>query len=390
MAIAIPASAANYLYVNGNIPHAGQNAIYGYSIDPTTGALTALPGSPYLTGGAGVGFGNKTDAQWDSDNEVITNAAHTLMFATNGGSNTIAVFNINNDGTLTPVTGSPFPSMGTQPGTLALKENTISPGVGTLVVGNKNTDPQQNGGIGIASYTTFTVNANGSLTFNAGSTYNFPSGLSLGGVYPYPGTPVQVFGVEFMNATVSNYTVKKAGTLSLNSQSTPPAPKSGTPAVLGAAFNPLVGKNYLYVDMPVEHAVATYQFNNKGTLTYLRMVGNNGAAVCWSTTNAAGTRLITSETPSSSLTQYDISVPGSPRQVQRVTIKKTTGGAAQASAPTTARFDATGNFLEVLDRNGYIHTLNLNPDLTLTEVASPLAIGTGTDTVPLGMAVFTK
>jgi hypothetical protein len=40
---------------------------------------------------------------------VIVNRDHTLLFAVNGGSDTIAVFHINGDGTLTPVDGSPFP-----------------------------------------------------------------------------------------------------------------------------------------------------------------------------------------------------------------------------------------------------------------------------------------
>ncbi len=394
---AIPAAAqgfTNLIYTNGNIPVTGQSAIYGFANDGT-GHLTALPGSPYMTGGTGVAYGNATDAQWDSDNEIITNAAHTLMFAVNGGSNSISVFNINADGSLTPVGGSPFNSMGAQPGSLALKENTISLGVGTLVVANKNSDPLQNGGVGIPSYTTFTVSAAGVLTFNAGSTLNFPAGHSLGGIYPYPGKVIQVFTAEFMNATVGNYTILKSGILKQNTSLTLPAPKSGVPAALGGALNPLTGKNFFYVTEPVEHEVNIIQYKNTGVMTYLRQVGNLGGAVCWETINAAGTRLVTGETPSSTFTLYDISAANTAKSVQRSTLTATTGGQSglgiTGAAPSTPRYDVTGNFLYFLDRNGYVHILNVNADSSVTETLSPFDIGTNhTTTVPLGLAVFGK
>ncbi len=395
LALAIPAAAQlNLVYTNGNIPVTGQNVVYGFSNDGT-GHLTALPGSPYLTGGTGVGYGNATDAQWDSDNELITNAAHTLMFAVNGSSNNVSVFNINANGSLTPIAGSPFPSMGAQPGSLALKENTIATSIGTLVVANKNSDPLQNGGVGIPNYTTFTVAADGTLTFNAGSTYNFPAGHSLGGIYPYPGKPIQILTAEFMNATVADYTIQKNGILKNNTTLTLPAPKSGIPAALGGAVNPLPGKNYFYVTEPVEHEVNMIQFKSSGLMTFLRQVGNSGGAVCWETINATGTRLVTGETPTSTFTLYDITAPNTAKQVQHSTLTMTTGGQSglgiTGAAPSTPMFDASGNFLYFLDRNGYIHVLNVNADSSVTETLSPFDIGTNhTTTVPLGLAVFSK
>ena len=45
---------------------------------------------------------------FDSDQNLIENASGTLLFAVNSGSNTIAVFHIQSDGSLAPVHGSPF------------------------------------------------------------------------------------------------------------------------------------------------------------------------------------------------------------------------------------------------------------------------------------------
>src|SRR5205807_849789 len=67
----------------------------------------------------------------DADQQVVTNAAHTLLFAVNQGSDTIAVFRIARDGNLHPVKGSPFPSGGHAPTSVGLVGD-------TLVVANNN------------------------------------------------------------------------------------------------------------------------------------------------------------------------------------------------------------------------------------------------------------
>ena len=42
-----------------------------------------------------------------------------------GGSNDVAVFNINSDASLTPITGSPWPSNGSSPSSLGLLDNAL-------------------------------------------------------------------------------------------------------------------------------------------------------------------------------------------------------------------------------------------------------------------------
>jgi hypothetical protein len=57
-------------------------------------------GGPFLTGGSGIGNPEQIEGPSNSDNEIrITNDKQFLL-AVNPGSNTIAVFNINIDGSL--------------------------------------------------------------------------------------------------------------------------------------------------------------------------------------------------------------------------------------------------------------------------------------------------
>jgi 6-phosphogluconolactonase (cycloisomerase 2 family) len=66
-----------------------------YDIDPVTGAITPIAGSPFAAGGP-------------RSFAVVTNAAGTRVFVDNFDSSTIGVFDIAADGQPTPVPGSPF------------------------------------------------------------------------------------------------------------------------------------------------------------------------------------------------------------------------------------------------------------------------------------------
>ena len=79
-----------------------------------------MPGSPFYTGGTGYRNTNERIGPDDSDGELIISPDHRFMFATNTGSNDISVFQIRLDGSLRLVPGSPFPSGGIAPVSLAL------------------------------------------------------------------------------------------------------------------------------------------------------------------------------------------------------------------------------------------------------------------------------
>lgn len=74
----------------------GSNNVSGYAIDPNSGALGALTGSPFATGGVG-------------PSALAVNSNTTVLYVTEQGTHDIASFAIQGNGTLKPVTGSPFP-----------------------------------------------------------------------------------------------------------------------------------------------------------------------------------------------------------------------------------------------------------------------------------------
>lgn len=80
----------------------GTNHVAAFSVDTETGALTRVPGSPFLAGNAASLFA----------------IAHNFLYVVNAADGTVSGYSINpGSGALTPVPGSPFGSGG---GTLAI------------------------------------------------------------------------------------------------------------------------------------------------------------------------------------------------------------------------------------------------------------------------------
>jgi len=367
----------NLVYIDGNITTAGQNAVIGM-VNDGTGKLTPLPGSPFLTGGTGVGpASNGGDAQWDSDQEVVINPEGTLLFAVNGHTNNFSVFNLNSDGTLSPISGSPFASNGPQPASFGYKDNALGGGTSMMVVVNKDADPLQTPTA--PNYTTFTVSSSGVATFNTGSTFNLPTGAAPGQALIRHNTPTGFFGVEFMSGKISSYKVNRSGVLSTTNSLSVPGPK---PLDVGAVLHPTV--RGLYLALPGDAQIGVYSYNTTGTLKFLRTVANQGVSVCWLAVNGAGTRLYSSEPMSSSITVYDLTNPKQPIQLQHLTVMGT------GAVPAHLRLDPTGQFLYVLDRLAVLHVLNVAADGTVSENLPPLNLGLPSGTVPLGLAVLMK
>lgn len=89
---------AGYLYVSDFL----NDAVDGYSMDPTSGALTPIASSPFALGGAAPGGGGLS---------MFLQGGDTFLYATDMNSGTVAGFNYDSaSGTLTAIPGSPFPA----------------------------------------------------------------------------------------------------------------------------------------------------------------------------------------------------------------------------------------------------------------------------------------
>ncbi|MGA2376645.1 MAG: hypothetical protein ABSF72_14080 [Candidatus Sulfotelmatobacter sp.] len=139
------------------------NQIYGWSVDKTSGALTAISGSPYSVsylGFVGVSGFNQLS--------MITNPAGTLLFVADAGNDEIWVYEIGlaggaTPGVLTLAPGSPFSTGTFQPW------NMTTDGLGKYLYVTSITADHQ--GLGIAAYSIGTGSSEGTLAPVAGSPF---------------------------------------------------------------------------------------------------------------------------------------------------------------------------------------------------------------------------
>lgn len=367
-------AAQNLLYINSNITATGQNTVIALKNDGA-GNMTPVAGSPFATGGTGVaGMGSLLqDVQWDSDGEIAINAAGTLLFTVNGHSNDFSGFDLNTDGSLTALPGSPFPSRGTQPASIAYKDNGAGNGISLMVMANKDSDPFQTQSA--PNYTTFRVDASGVPTPIAGSTLVLPPMTSPWQII-LPKNSQYFFGIQFTGDTISTYRLSRNGTIKTNNT----LPVSGDNG--GGILNPKASE--LYVTMPAARLLNVVSYDSAYALSLVKTLPSSGKAPCWATMNKAGTRLYVAETSSGSVTVYDTTDAANPIELQHIRL------AGTRPYTTHVRLDTTEKFLYVLDRQAVLHVLDIEDDGTVTENTTPYNLGLPLGTVPLGLASLRK
>lgn len=363
----------NLVYVESNIGSIpSMNSVLGYSNDGT-GQLTPLSGSPYLTKGTGV-YSPTDHTPFLADGQVIVNPEGTLLFAVNGHTNSIAVFNIGIDGSLTPVAGSPFSSGGRQPASLSIGDNLLPNNISLLTVVNKDSDATQPAGN--PSYKVFQVTSGGTLTTVPNSLISLPAGSSPGQALIRKNGKL-VFTLEFLLPAITSHVFQGKGVMAQVSQLNPPI--SGADP-LGEALHPT--QRVLYVGLPTVNQLAVYTYDSAGNLTFVETVPNSGDAICWMVVNKAGTRLYTAESESKSVSVYDLTVATAPVMIQHLILSGSGG-------PTNVALDPTEKFLYVIAAAN-LHVLNVAADGSLTETLNPLALPVPAGEFPLGLATLSK
>jgi hypothetical protein len=312
--VAVPfasASGAEFVYIESNIKTPKGNSIYAYKRGEH-GLLFAVAGSPFLTGGAGVQDSSLKLGPYDSDSQVITNGDQTLLFAVNSGSDSIAVFKIEEDGSLKAVDGSPFSSGGTDPVSLGLYRD-------TLIVVNQNSDfPRQS--TTLPNYTSFRVSRNGWLTPIKDSTVSVAFGSSPSQALVAPNTNL-LFGADFLGGLLQRFNINNDGYLRPRDPvALPPSEfDATTPRLpLGLAAHPVFP--ILYVGYVTANKLGVYRYNSYGHLDFLRTASNSGNGICWIRANRSGSRLYTTDTGTNQISVYDTSVAEEPREMQLVSL----------------------------------------------------------------------
>jgi Lactonase, 7-bladed beta-propeller len=384
-AIQAPASSAapaDVIYLESN--STAGNSIFAYKFNFTSNP-TILGTTP--AGGIGVYDPSFALGPFDSDQNLIEDASGKTLFAVNSGSNTVAVFHIQPDGSLVAVNGSPFPSGGSDPVSLGLKND-------VLAVVNKDQDPAQNDNLVQPNYASFRVLPGGVLVPVPQSTVSVAYGSSPSQAL-MASQGAFVFGADFLGGILQSFRLDEQGQLN---QNLPQALPDSIFAGLTGGHQPLGMRTHptlpiLYVDITPVSEVAVYTYDDNGQLSFVRVVPDSGAGPCWAIVNHAGSRLYATNTGDNSIAVYDLADPLNPVQIQHFVMASTTGAAfstvidhsdswiyvssEQSSATATPAANA-------------FHALKVASDGTLTEPFPPTVLPvSGTAPVRVqGITVF--
>ncbi len=220
-------------------------AIYAYSIDPATGGLTAIPGSPFPAG---------PGSAW-----VILDPSGRFAYINSYLSNSVYGYTVDSStGALTPIPGSPFPAQGVsgrdEPGDLA-----TDPAGKFLFTPNYRS----------STLTVYSINqVTGALQFVPGSPFPTPNSPGLGSGTTDPTGRFFYLTDLYLNE-VDAWTINASGSLT----SIPGSPFSTGPytsLAQGYPYYVVIDRNgrFAYVTNEIGGTIAIYQIDpTSGALT---------------------------------------------------------------------------------------------------------------------------
>jgi len=350
-----------FLYVNGNTPTA--NTIAGFARH-RDGTLSLLTGSPFTLGGAGTG------AALGSQGAIQLSADKRFLLAVDSGSNGIAVLRILRDGRLQAVSGSPFPSGGSAPVSIAVHENLVY---------------VANAGAGGSNYTGFLLRSDGSLQPLAGSTVAIPDGTGVGDVL-FDRTGKHLIGIQVTTSVIDSFTVGRNGLLTA-------APGSPFAAQAPGPFGSIFGRHgprRLFVSNAhggtLAGSVSAFAVADNGSLSALAgsPYPDLQTAPCWVSLSPDGRYLFTANAGSDSISSYRVAAGGSLSLV---------GSTALRGGPGLGTFDEaldpTGRFLYQVDGNKAELSVLAVDGGNLSELpSSPISLALPAGAAPFGIAII--
>jgi hypothetical protein len=341
------------LYIQTNNSEKGQNAILAYKVYED-GHPQLLTETPFLTGGTGLP-NTKNPGSFDSDHEVVLSNDRRFLLTVNSGDNTISVFTVQPDGTLTLVPGSPFSSGGETPVSIAQWQQYI-------IVLNKSDNPAQPATMP-PNYSVFTLEGNGTLT--PVSKIDVRAGISPGQVLASRTGPF-VYG---SNTWGFNYTPPaiRLNLFSIGANGVltngPDAPHidSLEPGALGLCqswrqhvlYVAFFGALFSYYDMDT----------TTGALTHIGDIYARPGCSRFCTDNANFT-LYTANSMDNSVSSFDITNARTPHKTGELHLKKN-GPPYQATLGTHASSECVSLATSTSDQLVYVVSQHTNPDLSI-------------------------
>jgi len=348
-----------HVYVNDNTVPVNTVAGFDRHAD---GSLTPMSGSPFLVGGSGTGHPDASQGSLQMSDDG------RYLLAVDAGSNQISVLRIKPDGSLQVVQGSPVGSGGVDPVSIAVHRD---------LVYVANAGPSASAGD--TNYTGFTLDAGGHLRALPNSTYVLPNDSKPGQVL-FNGDGTRLAGTRIATSTIDSFTVGSDGRLTA-APGSPYDAQSFTPpqgyGQLGSEFSP-VNPNELFVSDAHTAAggaafpglVSSFTDAADGTLTPVGApVANDGGAACWIEISHDGKFLFVVNTASASISSYSIDTGGT------LSFLQSTGLGEIGAGAEDARLAPDGSTLWVVESGtnavtGF--TVNNGALTPLAEVAGPL------------------
>ena len=153
---------SNLLFIG---EHSGPTTTDVFSVS-SNGVISPIPGSPFIQNSGRIG---------NSGQIVLLSPNERFLFVSNQFSDTITVWNVASNGSLTLVAGSSFAAGGIVPAGIAINR------AGTLLYVANADD------VGPSSISVFSIAANGTLTAAPGSPFRTGQGRGLRSLAAYPG-----------------------------------------------------------------------------------------------------------------------------------------------------------------------------------------------------------
>jgi uncharacterized protein (TIGR03000 family) len=283
---------AGHIYTLTNDLRGNGVAAYQMNAD---GTLTEMAGSPFATGGKGVGGG-------DIDEQGAVRVAGDFILAVNPGSDSIAVLRKEADGRLTPVPGSPFPSNGNTPLSLTAHGDLVYVANQAPKFANPTMKPNVTG---------FRLGRDGKLMPIEKSTIEFPVERGAAQVEFAPDGKTLVVTSGFQgddSSEIHAYMVMSDGTLKEGAGS--PAKPKGASGTVGFSWHPMGGR--VFVSNFRGSAVTVFDIDRAtGAIKQVGdAVGDGEKAACWTALSADGRTLYVANFVSNSISAFDAAEDG--------------------------------------------------------------------------------
>ncbi len=348
-----------YVYVNDNTAPA--NTIAGFARH-ADGALSALPGSPFATGGAGTGAGIGSQGSLQSTRHG------RYLLAVDAGSNQLSVLRVRHDGTLELARGGVVSSGGNEPVSIAVNHRLVY---------------VANAGTGASDYTGFVLGRRGRLNPLPGSTVALPDSATPGDVL-FNGDGTRLVGTRVGTSQIDSFVVGRDGRLTAAPGSPFTAQGQGP---FGSEFRP-TDPSELYVSNAHggtgAGTVSAFRDGFAGALTSIGTspFADRQTAPCWVEISHDGRFLFTVNTAQPSISRYAIRSDGSLALLGSTPFKNPNG-----LGPLDARLSPTGDTLWVVGGGGRSISGFAVDGGSLSELSSsPTALPS--DSAPFGIVVL--